>query len=295
MWKNEFLGDACTDITLPAIESNQHCVLQPRLSQVVGLLILPCGVAGPNDWTQQTDMEGLVDNTVSDNSAAKWLIGKGGVNDPEPVEVSVGKVDTVIARRIYSMEFELSVAPDTHYTFIQKLQRQYNNFNFWFGTLGGRVIGGPKGIKAKYLDAFVRYGAGEEDTEIGIINLEWWPDGEANRTDMPGLFGVSTPYQRGISNLPSSVSGAGANAQVNFYADNYEGQVSRNLSWTKNSGDLPASNTRAQILVFQNGQKLEETVQYAISYNTGPGESTITIDSTTHYNGANYEVLVFEN
>ena len=53
-----------------------------------------------------------------------------------------------------------------------------------------------------------------------------------------------------------------------------------------NSGVTNVSNTNANVLVFQNGQKLLPTVQYVIS------GSTVTIDTNTHYDGANYEVIV---
>ena len=53
-----------------------------------------------------------------------------------------------------------------------------------------------------------------------------------------------------------------------------------------NSGVTNVSNTNANVLVFQNGQKLIPTIQYVIS------GSTVTIDTNTHYDGANYEVIV---
>jgi hypothetical protein len=53
-----------------------------------------------------------------------------------------------------------------------------------------------------------------------------------------------------------------------------------------NSGITQVSNTNANVLVFQNGQKLLPTVQYLIN------GSTVTIDTNTHYDGANYEVIV---
>jgi ketopantoate reductase len=53
-----------------------------------------------------------------------------------------------------------------------------------------------------------------------------------------------------------------------------------------NSGITQVSNTNANVLVFQNGQKLIPTVQYIIS------GSTIGINVDTHYDGANYEVVV---
>lgn len=289
---NQFLGSDCTDTLLPAVVEDQDCILIPRLSQVVGLLILPAGVPGPASWVSQTDMEGLVDNTDTVNAAAKFLIGKGSIEDPAPLVVNLGKKDRVIARRTYAMEFQLSVAASQHYALVQTLQRNYRQFRFWFGTLGGRVFGGQRGIKPEFIDAFTRYGAANTDTEIGVMRVEWWADGDPSRYDMPGLFGVSTPYEQGVSGLLGG-GGSQALAQVGFYAQAYENQGSQALTWTENSGELPTTNTRAQVLVFQNGVKLEETVQYSITHMTGPAQSTVTISASTHFIGANYEIIAF--
>jgi hypothetical protein len=62
--------------------------------------------------------------------------------------------------------------------------------------------------------------------------------------------------------------------------------MTNTLVLAPNSGITQVSNTNANVLVFMNGQKLIPTVQYII------GGSTITIDSNTHYDGANYEVVV---
>lgn len=53
-----------------------------------------------------------------------------------------------------------------------------------------------------------------------------------------------------------------------------------------NSGITNVSNVNANVMVFQNGQKLLPGVQYSIT------ASTVTIDANTHYEGANYEVIV---
>ena len=53
-----------------------------------------------------------------------------------------------------------------------------------------------------------------------------------------------------------------------------------------NSGITNVSNVNANVMVFQNGQKLLPGVQYSIT------ASTVTIDVNTHYEGANYEVIV---
>lgn len=67
-----------------------------------------------------------------------------------------------------------------------------------------------------------------------------------------------------------------------FQAQNFPNQQDATLTFTQ--GNLPTENTAATINVYQQGQKLEETVQYSVS-----GQD-ITIASGTHYDGASYQV-----
>ena len=72
---------------------------------------------------------------------------------------------------------------------------------------------------------------------------------------------------------------------INIFSEEFLAASSNILTYTKNNGVLPTTNTDASIQVYQNGQKLI-TSQYAI---TQP--DTITIDSDTHYDGANYIIF----
>ena len=54
------------------------------------------------------------------------------------------------------------------------------------------------------------------------------------------------------------------------------------------SANLPlVTNTETNVAVYQNGQKLIQTINYTI------GGSTITIDINTHFDGSNYEVIIY--
>ena len=72
---------------------------------------------------------------------------------------------------------------------------------------------------------------------------------------------------------------------INIFSEEFLATSSNVLTYTKNNGVLPTTNTDASIQVYQNGQKLIGS-QYTI---TQP--DTITIDSDTHYNGANYIIF----
>jgi hypothetical protein len=72
---------------------------------------------------------------------------------------------------------------------------------------------------------------------------------------------------------------------ISIFSEEFLNTSSNVLTYTKNSGVLPTTNTDASIQVYQNGQKLIAS-QYII---TQP--DTITIDSNTHYDGSNYIVF----
>jgi hypothetical protein len=72
---------------------------------------------------------------------------------------------------------------------------------------------------------------------------------------------------------------------ISIFSEEFLNTSSNVLTYTKNSGVLPTTNTDASIQVYQNGQKLIVS-QYII---TQP--DTITIDSNTHYDGSNYIVF----
>jgi len=72
---------------------------------------------------------------------------------------------------------------------------------------------------------------------------------------------------------------------INIFSEQFLAASSNVLTYTKNNGVLPTTNTDASIQVYQNGQKLIGS-QYTI---TQP--DTITIDSDTHYDGANYIIF----
>jgi hypothetical protein len=99
----------------------------------------------------------------------------------------------------------------------------------------------------------------------------------ANNAGSGGV--VNNNVTESISNV--TVTGS----MVNIFSEEFLNTSSNVLTFTKNAGILPATNTDASIQVYQNGQKLI-TSQYVI---TQP--STITIDSNSHYDGSNYIVF----
>lgn len=276
---NDFLPADCKQVTLPAIAADQNVQLPPKLSEICGILAIPLGAAPPTSWVSKAAIEATADNTVTDNSMAKWIIGRGEIPQPEDVIVELGKRERRIATRAYAIEFEVNVRCDPELAFVHTFQRQYRSFRFWLATRGGRFLGGSRGIHPDFVTAWSPYL--RDDLERAFLRFEWYADGSPTRATVAGLFDGGA----GEDDQPTSI------ANVMFYQQSFPSQATSTLTWTTNSGVLPTSNTAAQILIFQNGQKLEETVQYSISHLTGPSESEITIGALTHFAGANYEVL----
>ena len=97
----------------------------------------------------------------------------------------------------------------------------------------------------------------------------------------------STPQSGTVTGSGSGLVGAnGATVNIQLSYTPFINSMTNVLILSANSGITQVSNTNANVLVFQNGQKLLPTVQYVIS------GSTVTIDTNTHYDGANYEVVV---
>lgn len=276
---NRFVNSDCSFLELGAIPVNQDCTPSPRLSEITTILMLPFGAKSPADWTNYDDISGVIDNSISDNQYAKLIVGKGAIQEGTPVNYNLGlQVKTVGYRK--ELRFEIPIIYDQQYTLLQKLQSGGLNYRFWFGTLGGRFIGGSTGIKPDYSTADYSYLSDENSTETGIWNVGWYEDGAALRTDHNTLL-----------NTPDLSGGSGQIGTVMYYHQKFTSGPT--LTWTENSGGLPA-NTTAQVMVFQNGQKLVENSSYTITADSGPGESTITIDSTVHWDGSVYEVITIE-
>lgn len=287
---NRFVNSDCSFLELGAIPVNQDCTPSPRLSEITTILMLPFGAKSPADWTNYDDISGVIDNSISDNQYAKLIVGKGAIQEGTPVNYNLGlQVKTVGYRK--ELRFEIPIIYDQQYTLLQKLQSGALNYRFWFGTLGGRFIGGSTGIKPDYSTADYSYLSDENSTETGIWNVGWYEDGAALRTDHFDLLGVNVAS--GVSGgSPGSGGDESGGTTVNYYYQKFT--TGPTLTWTQNSGGLPSANTTAQVMVFQNGQKLVQDSSYTLNPDSAPGESQIIINGVVHWEGSIYEVITIE-
>ena len=137
-----------------------------------------------------------------------------------------------------------------------------------------------------------------------IQSIEYNP--KSNSPAKTVLLYDEKPNENDLTKVVNTITLAGASPQSGTVTGSGSGLVGANgatvniqLSYTPfinsmtnvlvlpvNSGITQVSNTNANVLVFMNGQKLIPTIQYIIS------GSTIGINVNTHYDGANYEVVV---
>lgn len=278
---NRFVNTDCDFLELAAIPATQGCTPTPRLSEITTIIILPYGAKGPGDWTDYDSINGVIDNSASDNQYAKLIVGRGEIQEGTPVNFQLGRQTKTVGYR-KTLRFDIPIIYDQQYTLLQKMQRGATSYRFWFGTLGGRLIGGANGIQPDYSTADYSYLADDNSIETGFFTIGWYEDGAALRSDHSTLL-----------DAPSFGSGSsGQIGTVMYYYQKFT--TGPTLTWTENSGSLPASNTTAQVMVFQNGQKLVEGSSYTLTPDSGPGESTITIDNTVHWSGSTYEVITIE-
>lgn len=276
---NQYL--ATNTPTLPTLETDGWCVSpdSPLLSQIKAVLILPIGLDAPDDWAAQADVEGAIDNTRVGNTAGKWLIGWGELPEPENITTSLGRAEKIHCHDRYTMLLNVLVS-DQNEAFLRSLQGNWKGFRFWFYTLGGRFVGGSTGICPHYVWPSFSYSGTGQSVEGAALRIEWKSDAAAPRTYLPGLFG-------------NAIDSQSTTFEVSVYRQNYSSQSSAELIWTENGGALNAPFAN-NVWVIQNGQKLNPDLgQYTVNANSGPGQSTITINGNTHFSGSNYEIYTF--
>lgn len=192
---NEFYScpAACTDVTLPALPEDPYCVQVPQLSQIGGLVIVPCGVDDPfvdNAGTIELG-DSAIDNTAADNSAPHLLIGKGGIEDHEALTYEAPLRRNVNWLRRYTMTFEVSVAQQEVYEYLQALQCGSINFRFFYIDMAGYLYGkvtadADGGIIPMMVNVQMPKGSGQDDLQVGTISVTWESStGDPNRYASP--------------------------------------------------------------------------------------------------------------
>lgn len=204
---NNFLScpnDCGTVIQLPAIPVNQGCTAYAlEFSQVCGVLILPTGAALPSDWTSAEDWADAIDNTNTNNTKGKYLIGEGQVPAPELDEVEYPKRLKRVVNRLYRMEIDVDDVNVSNYSFLQKFQCGFTDFVFWIETVSGYLFGGSAGISPSFADAQFPLNGGRDDKMFSKLIIEWDADGDPPRASVD-LLTLTTITQNNLIGDPDN-------------------------------------------------------------------------------------------
>lgn len=200
----------CDDFDIPALPECQDTMSYTQArSQIAGLLMLPIGATGPEDWTDAADWLAVVDNTDTTNTKAKYLVGRGSFLPLNQVEVSLSGGRLVENReRTYGLNFSVLNMNDAHTDFGRKLQNNARKFDFWLQTLDDRIIGGPNGMRPFFVNADFPFAEGNNDREVMQVSMQTaflqFPAMTAVAVDLSSP-GTSTPDGTTISELLDSL------------------------------------------------------------------------------------------
>lgn len=163
----------CESWNFPAIATCQDgTTYVQRRSEVYGLLILPTGATPPGSWENIADWVNTVDNTETDDSKAKYMVGIGSFVPDNTVEVSLSGGRFVENReRTYRLNMAVLNIDDGHSALCRKWQMNSRRFTFWLITNGDRLVGGTNGIRPLRVNADFVLASGDNAREVWNITF----------------------------------------------------------------------------------------------------------------------------
>lgn len=194
--------DSCDDgtVLLPPIEEDQNCQegkYNAQLSQICDLYIKPDKVttvpASFSTADMATYLTAEVDNTNTDNTKIKWIVGEGGIPIAEKSTKEVAKNGVITTKRTYTFTYKITNLTPNMYDFLRRIQCGWKGFVFNYATVGGCMFGNDNGgtpnlcvgICPQTVDANIPLDAGREDTKYGEIIITFCSDVDPARIDDP--------------------------------------------------------------------------------------------------------------
>jgi len=182
-------NDCATDLNLGALDTLQDCTTyEQKYSQIYSIVLMPDGETAPLNWSAAptvTLVSGEIDNTTTDGTKSKWLVGEGGIDAPEKILDEYPGRKTRTSFRTYTLTFNVKNLIDKQYSFLRQLQCGNTNFKLWYDTVGGHIFGGANGIDISGIDCDFIYGGGRDDKELATITITWEADGDPVRGVSP--------------------------------------------------------------------------------------------------------------
>lgn len=168
--------DVCNEDTLPVFADGQDCVSYDQLeSQICGLIVLPIGANKPTNWQTLAGWSGVIDNKDQSGTKGRYLTGIGSLLPSSKTNIELGNGRRVhIGDRIYRLDYTVLQFAPGHLEFVTMLEGGYRNFSAWMETMGGRIIGGPNGVRPYIPDGEHRYGGEAKTVEQLRIVLDFF-------------------------------------------------------------------------------------------------------------------------
>lgn len=171
-------ADCSTEFFFGALDADQNCPGDPKLSQITDLWIKP-NTAGSStvpftSWTDGsytlTANPTAIDNTNTDNTKVKWLTVVGGIDAPDKTVVRVHKRQDVTTNRRFTLNLVIYNLSNQQYESLRQLQCNPTSYTFWYGN-DAHVFGKDTGLIPVQTDVDFPLGAGENDVEQANLTI----------------------------------------------------------------------------------------------------------------------------
>lgn len=187
--------DCATDNVWPAIPVDQDCTsYEQTLSQIYELVIVPeeADDIWDGTWTsgypEPTFLLNSIDNTTTDNSTAKIVVGTGGMDEPEEHLLQYPGLQERVEEETYTLRHRVPNMSDAMYDFFDKLECGSLNYKVFFTDLAGFVYGFDGGIAPKKVTIERPHGAGNDDRLFAEIVMVWDAQNMLDRAIKPTDF-----------------------------------------------------------------------------------------------------------
>lgn len=180
--------DCDGEFLFPDLEIDQDCITYDEgFSQISDIVFRPNGAPDPfTDFTTiPTITAGAIDNSKTDNTACRHLVGEGGVAVPEKIVEDRPKRRSRITMRKYTLSFTVRNLSATQYNFFLKLQCGATNFTFYYADVDNKLLGKQGGIAPSSVDVEMPAGGGKDDKKIATVIITWEADSNPLMRESP--------------------------------------------------------------------------------------------------------------
>lgn len=126
-----------------------------------------------------------IDNTLTDNTKAKFLMGEGGVAVPEKTTIEVHSLKNITTKRRYQLTYLIKDMSDANYDLCRAFQCGDTNIKFYYTDLGGKVYGIDGGLEPVFVDCDMPKDAARGAINQATIIIEWEAKYDPERKDNP--------------------------------------------------------------------------------------------------------------